>query len=292
MSTVSIAHKSRITKFPTPTYRSERSFAALFTQSPVLAFRLLTVWSRDPLTMVQAVLYPALMLVIIRIVLGDSVTRFNSMTLISGTNYAKPDSIYGTVPMMMLIAAMLGSVAGAVLLMQERKSGLLARLWVIPVHRAADLLGRAIAEAVRIVITTALLAVVGVAAGFRFHEGFLPSVALLGIPVLFGVAFGVAMMAAALASSKATLVEVAALAVSLMMFFNAGFVPISGYPAWAQPIVQHQPMTYAIETMRALAIGGEVAGSLPRTLLWLGAFLAVAVVPAIRGYRKSATGDR
>lgn len=289
--TVDVVEANLVTRFPARVAGTETSLPALVKQSLLLAQRLLTVWSRDPLTMVQAVLYPALMLAIMRIVLGDSVTQFNSLTLISGVNYAKPDSIYGTTPLMMLVAAMVGSIAGAVLVHQERRQGFLSRLYVMPIHRSADIVGRVIAEVVRIILTTFLIAAVGVACGFRFNQGFLPSVALLFIPILFGAAFFMFTLTLALASARTTLVEIASLAVTLLMFFNSGFVPASGYPAWAQPIVSNQPMTHAIEAMRALAIGGDVAGPLVSATLWSGAFILVFMYPAVRFYRKSATGE-
>ena len=44
-----------------------------------------------------------------------------------------------------------------------------------------------------------------------------------------------------------------------------------------------------IEAMRALAIGGNVAGPLTQTLIWATAMLALFIYPALKGYRMSVT---
>lgn len=273
--------KSPAVQFPVPVAaHPEGSLSALFRQSFLQAKRLLLVLSRDPLTMVQAVVYPALMLLILRIVLGDSISKFTGAS-----------SIYGTVPMMTLTSAMFGSMASAVMILRERQSGLLSRFWAMPIHRAADLIGRLIAEGVRIVLTTLLILAVGVALGFRFSQGIGSFFGILALPLLFGLGFATFVTAAALMSSKTTLIEIIALITTLSMFFNSGFVPVVAYPGWLQPIVENQPMTQAIEAMRALALGGDVAGPLTNSILWSVGLILVFIYPAMRGYRKSATGS-
>ena len=42
------------------------------------------------------------------------------------------------------------------------------------------------------------------------------------------------------------------------MFFSTGFVPLDQFPDWIQPVVEHQPVSCAIEAMRGLSLGGPV----------------------------------
>jgi hypothetical protein len=117
--------------FPEPNMvLGERSVRALWTHSLIQAKRLLMRWMRDPSTMIQALLYPALMLVMFRVVLGNSISAATGAP-----------AIYGQVPMIALVGAMFGSIVSAVGLKGERKSGLLSRFWTTPTHRAAGLLG-------------------------------------------------------------------------------------------------------------------------------------------------------
>jgi ABC-2 type transport system permease protein len=129
-----------------------------------------------------------------------------------------------------------------------------------------------------------------VALGFRFEQGPFAALALLGVPVLFGLAFATVVTAVAVWSTKQALVESISLGSSLMMFFSTGFVPLEAYPEWVQPIVEHQPMSYAIDAMRGLSLGGPVAEPLIAVTLWSLGLMAVFAVPAAIGYRRASRG--
>ncbi len=248
----------------------------LFPQTLVQTKRLLIRWQRDPLTVVQSLGFPALLLIMLNTVLGRQISAF------SGSS-----ALYGSVPMVTLVAVMSGSLAGAITLGRERDAGLLARFWVLPVHRASGLLARVLAEAVRIVACTLVLFGVGMALGFRFRQGIPAAVALIGVPVLFGLGFAALVTTAAVFSAKSAVVEVISLGSSLLMFFSTGFVPLTAYPEWAQPIVAHQPMSYAIGAMRGLSLGGPVRGPLLATLAWSLGAMVVFAVPAAIGYTRA-----
>jgi ABC-2 type transport system permease protein len=88
-------------------------------------------------------------------------------------------------------------------------------------------------------------------------------------------------------SATTTLVEAIALVNTLGIFFCTGFVPLDQYPQWIQPVVEHQPMSYAIEAMRGLSMRGSILWPMIATLLWAGGIIAVCVVPMVFGYRKA-----
>lgn len=260
---------------PTVTRRTE-SLRMLLPQSMIQTKRLLTRWARDPLTMMQALLFPALLLVMLNAVLGKQVSSF-----------AGADALYGSVPMVSLVGVMSGSLAGAVTLGRERDVGLLSRFWVLPVHRASGLLSRIVAESVRILLCTLVIFAVGVALGFRFTQGPLAAIALFTIPVLYGLGFATMVTALAVYTAKAALVEVVSLGSSMLMFFSTGFVPLAAYPGWARPIVEHNPLTHAIDTMRGLSLGGPVRGPLLATLAWSLGAIVVFALPAAIGFRRA-----
>lgn len=255
----------------------ENSRTALVAHSLLQTQRLLRRWTRDPFTMLQAVVYPALMLIMFNAVLGISVTKA------TGVN-----SVYGYAPMIMLVGAMFGSIASGIGLKTEWREGLLSRFWILPVHRASGLVSRLMAEAVRIMLTSVLILLVGVVLGFRFNEGPLAGIALLFVPLLMGIGFATMVTALAVTSAKLPLVELLSLVCTLLMFFNSGFVPTAAYPTWLQGFVANQPMSTAIDAMKGLSLGGPVAEPLIKTTLWSIGMIAVFAWPAIRGYRKAA----
>lgn len=257
--------------------QSERAFSAWVRHSLIQCKRLLLVWLRDPATTIQTLIYPALTLLMLRVVLGDSITAATGMP-----------SQYGTVPMITLVAAMSGAVVSALGFKKEQYTGLLGRMWTMPVHRAAGLTGRLLAEAIRVLITTLFVIAVGVCIGFRFWNGPLAALAMIAIPVLFGVAFAVLVTALATVSGGVMLVNIVGIVNTLLMFFNSGFVPTESYPTWLQPTVAHQPMSTAIDAMRGLSWDGAVTQPLLETLAWILGTIVLFTYPAIRGYRRAA----
>ncbi|WP_436838560.1 ABC transporter permease [Nocardia nova] len=247
----------------------------LLPQTFVQTGRLLRRWRRDPVTAAQTLVFPALLLVMLNTVLGQQISKF-----------AGVDALYGSVPMVTVVSAMSGSLAGAVTLGRERDAGLLGRFWALPIHRASGLLSRVLAEAARIVVCTVVLFAVGLALGLRWHH---PSavIVVIGVPVLYGLGFATMVTAVAVFSAKTFAVEAISLGSSLLMFFSTGFVPLSAYPGWAQPVVAHQPMSLAIDTMHAALLGDVIRGPLTATLAWSLGAMAVFAVPAAIGYRRA-----
>ena len=264
---------------PTENLEPEGSPKAWLSQSLVLARRQLTVLIRDRATVLQILLVPVLTMIMFKVVLGDAVGQATGQ-----------DSAYGTVPLVILVSAMFGSIASAVRLNLERGTGLLGRLYVLPINRAADLTSRVICEVVRIAITTIILLAAGTFIGFRFTQGPIAVLGILGVALLFGIAFSIFALALAVnARPTAPIVPLLSLVSSLLMFFNSGFSPVDAYPGWVKPIVEHQPMTPAIEVMRAFAAGGPITANLIAGIAWSVGLIVVFTYPALRGYRKAAT---
>ncbi|CAM3049472.1 ABC transporter permease [Skermania piniformis] len=239
---------------------------------------LLRTWSRDPGVVVQTVAFPAFMLLMFQLVLGKTVTAMG------GGN-----SIYGNAGLVALVAAMYGTVATGISLIDDRDSGLLTRTWSLPVPRAGFLAGRLSAEAVRTGLSTVVLFAVAVPLGFRFQHGLLAGLVAIAVPMVFAVGIAVLVVAVATVAVRQTLQQLAGLFL-LLLFFNVGFVPITEYPGWLQPVVRHQPMSPAIEAMRGLTEGGAVAAPLLETVAWTIGLVAVSGPVAMRGYRRAAEG--
>nr|WP_227985431.1 ABC transporter permease [Nocardia spumae] len=256
---------------------SERALSTWARHSVIQCKRLLMGWARDPATTVQTLIYPALTLLMFRIVLGDTITSATGMP-----------SVYGTVPLITLVAAMSGAVVSALGFKTEKQTGLLGRFWTMPIHRAAGLTGRLLAEAIRVLITTLFVLTVGVCIGFRFWNGPLASLAMICIPVMFGVGFAVMVTALATVSEGVMLVNIISIINTLLMFFNSGFVPVMAYPTWLQDAVENQPMSTAIDAMRGLCWDGPVAEPLWKTVAWILGMIVVFGYPAVRGYRRAA----
>lgn len=257
---------------------SENSLPALLSQTLVLTGRLLVRAARTPMTLVHAVLLPVAFLLTLKVVFGDSITS------ITGEN-----ALYRSVPLVALIATMSGSTTGMVGINTERLDGFLARLWSLPIHRAAGLLSRLGAETIRLLATTLIIVGTGMILGFRFNQGPAAAALWVAIPVIFGIAFAAIATTVALFSPKAVMVEAMQPVIILGATFCSGFVPVDKYPDWVQPFVRYQPMSPAVDAMRGLSVGGPVGSPLTTTLVWCAGILVVCLVPIMAGYRRAST---
>ncbi|MBW0269672.1 peptide ABC transporter permease [Nocardia sp. MH4] len=255
---------------------SETTPGALVRHTLIQTQRLLLRWARNPVTLLETLLIPCLLLIMLDIVVGGQIQKFTG-----------GDALYGSVPMVAIVGALSGAVASGVLLGRERDAGLLARFWVLPVHRASGIASRVLAEGCRIVLGTIAVVLVGALLGFRFHQGPLAALVFLAVPVLFGLAFATIVTAIAVFTAKASLVEGVTILTSLMMFFSTGFVPLIAFPTWIQPIVRNQPMSVAVDAMRGLADEGPIARPLTLTLVWCLGAIVLFAVPAAIGFRRA-----
>lgn len=248
------------------------------TESMVFAGRLFTHWRRYPIVPIQALLFPTVLLIIYSLLVSKSMTR------ITGT-----DSMDALVALCAVAGAMSGALGSALTVPNERDTGLLSRIWVMPVHRASPLSGTLLAEAVRTVAGTVLITAVGAALGFRFQGGWLALGVFLAIPVLVVMVYAlVAITIAVRAESRTMLTWLSTGTIGLVF---AGVAPVERIPVLVRPIIEYQPMTPTIEAMRALAQGQPALWPLLVTGLWLVGLTCVFAPLAIRGYRAAAGSE-
>lgn len=263
---------------PTRLPGSQNAARLFVAQTLLQTNRLLTRWARDYITVIGAIVLPILFMVVLNIVLGNLAYV---VTHDSG--------LYSIVPLIALGAAITGSTFVAIDLMRERSFGLLARLWVLPVHRTSGLISRILANAIRTLVTTLVMLGTGVVLGFRFRQGLIPSLMWISVPVILGIAIAAMVTTVALYTAQTVVVEGVELVQAIAIFFSTGLVPLNSYPGWIQPFVAHQPVSYAIAAMRGFAMGGPVLSPMIGMLVWTAGICVVCAVPLAIGYRRAST---
>ncbi|KLO37890.1 DrrC [Mycobacterium nebraskense] len=198
------------------------------------------------------------------------------------------ESVYSLVPVCAMLSGVFGALSTSLGIGMERDSGLLSRMWVLPVHRASALTGRLTAEAVRALFGTVLITAIGVAMGLRFTHGWATILVYVLIPSFMVVGFTTLVMAIAIRTNSVALMTWLAAGTVALAFLNPGTTPIMLYPDWLRPFVRMQPMSPPIEAMWGLAHGGPLLWPLALTLLWALVLFAVFIPIAVRGYRSAA----
>lgn len=254
---------------------------SLTVETLLFAGRLLTQWRREPMVLVQALLYPTFLLITFKLLVGKSVVR------ITGT-----DSLYGLVPMCAIAGAMFGAFAASFTIQVERDFGLLSRIWVLPVHRASLLTGRLVAEAARTLVSAVLITAVGIALGLRFQGGWLTVIPFLAVPVVVGVVFSTAVIAIAIRAKNSTALVWLMVPAMAAVFSSSGIAPVGTLPLWMGALIRLNPMAPAMESMRALAQGDPALWPLLLTVFWALGIAAVVGPLAVRGFRTAAASGR
>jgi len=158
----------------------------------------------------------------------------------------------------------------------------------MPMARSAVLAGRLVADTARMTITILIVLAVGYAVGFRFQNGVGPAILMIVLAVVFGVAICVIAAFTGLAIGDEESVQAFGLIwLFPITFLSSAFVPIATMPGWLQAFANNQPVTFVIDTMRALALGGPIEANLWKSLAWLAGIFIVFAPLAVRAYKRA-----
>ena len=229
---------------------------------------------RTPQLLVVSAVPPVLFVVLFRYVFGGAIHT-------SGGNYA--DYLLPTV---LILTQLLGATT-AVALATDLAGGMVDRFRSLPIARSAMLAGRTIADLGRgaLVVLAGLLA--GLAVGFRFHTGFVPSLAGMGLVLAFSFAMSWWMAWVALKVKDPETAQVAGfLPLVPFVFASSGFVPVASMPGWLQGFANAQPFSVTISAVRALTQGGPTAHYLWQSAAWIAGIMVVFGALAVMEYRR------
>jgi len=239
--------------------------------------RNLLVWVRVPAYIVFTVIQPVMFVLLFAFVFGGAIP-------VKGTTY-----VNFLMPGIIAQSAAFATFGTAIALAQELQKGVIDRLRSMPMARSAVLTGRLLADTLRMLITILIIVGVGYAVGFRFQNGWLPAVLMVVLATVFGLAICCIAAFTGLAIGDEESVQAFGLIwLFPLTFVSSAFVPVSSMPGWLQAFANNQPVTYVVDTMRALALGGPIEANLWKSVAWLAGIFIVFVPLAIRAYKRAA----
>jgi ABC transporter DrrB family efflux protein len=238
--------------------------------------RNLLVWMRVPAYIAFTVIQPVIFVLMFRYVFGGAIK-------VPGGNY-----VDFLIPGIIAQTAAFATFGTAIALAVELQKGVIDRLRSMPMARSAVLTGRLTADTIRMTVTILIVLAVGYAVGFRFQNGFWPAVAMLVLAIVFGVAICCIAAFTGLAIGDEESVQAFGLIwLFPLTFLSSAFVPIETMPGWLQAFANNQPVTYVVDTMRALALGGPVWDSFWKSAVWLIGIFVVFGPLAVRAYKRA-----
>jgi ABC-2 type transport system permease protein/oleandomycin transport system permease protein len=128
---------------------------------------------------------------------------------------------------------------------------------------------------------------VGFAVGFTLHTNVAKLLLGLAVLLLFGFSLSWIFAFIGLSVANAETAQAASFPVLLpLVFASSAFVSTESMPGWLQVFAEHQPVTAAVDAMRALALGGPWTAEVLASLAWSAGILLVFAPLAIRRYRR------
>ncbi|MFE7294823.1 ABC transporter permease [Streptomyces sp. NPDC057579] len=191
------------------------------------------------------------------------------------------------VPGLLLQLALFGGSFGGFGLILEKQAGILERMRVTPVSRAALLLGRVLRDAALLLFQSVLLVLAALVMGLRAP--------LAGI--LVGFAF-VAVLAVSLASLSYALAMKVRMpqefgpvvnAVTMPAMLLSGLMlPMALAPGWLDALSHLMPLRYLVDAVRAAYTGAYASPVVLRGALVAAGFAALAMALCTRAFRQAA----
>jgi ABC-2 type transport system permease protein len=194
-------------------------------------------------------------------------------------------------PAILVTSGITSAVGSGSELIRDMDNGVLTRFRALPVDLQWVLVARAVADVLRTAAQIVLL--LGFAAlffGFR-PAGGLPGVAaalLLSLFVITALTWVFIALGAWVRSAR-IMQSISGLTLFPLMFASSAYVPVAALPGWLQAVALVNPVSYAVDATRALAldwpVGDAVFGAVATSLL-TG---AVGMWVAVRGFRRPLT---
>jgi ABC-2 type transport system permease protein len=249
-------------------------------QIAILAGRSLRAVVSDPKLVIFSLLQPLVMLLLFSQVFGSMAGSGNFPAGVTYIDYLMPAILVTTG-----VGAALQSGIG---LVTDMKNGVLGRLRSLPVNNVSVLVARSLADLVRTAVQLVLLLVAAVVL-FDFSPaggvaGVVPAF-LLALAVSWALSWIFLAVGSWVRNAEA-MQSVGFLAMFPLMFASSAFVPIDGLPLWLRVVATVNPLTYAVDASRNLALAMPVGGGVVGALAASAGLLVVGIVAAVRGFRR------
>jgi ABC-2 type transport system permease protein len=249
-----------------------------------VAKRTVRKFVRTPQLIVVGTIQAAMFLLIFRYVFGGAIH------VGGGVSY-----VDFLVPGFVTTGVLFAGTAAAAGVAEDLEQGFVDRLRSLPIPRAAVLAGRALGDTGLLTWSLAVTTAVGFAVGFRLNSDLAAGLAAFGLLVVYGFAFSWLFITIGLLAGNAQGAQGMSLLVFPLTFVSSAYVPVDTLPSWLQPIAEHQPITYMVDTVRALCLGGNAHAVLGHgagyylvpSLLWTVAIVAVFGLIATARFRRS-----
>lgn len=252
-----------------------------------LTWRNLLRIGRSPERIMFTLIMPVLFTLLFRYVFGGAIGGLQGVTYASYL-----------IPGVGVQVIALASVTSGFAIADDLATGYFYRIRTLPTVRSAVPLARMAADLGTMVAQVLVLVAIGSAVGFR--AGSVPGLVLGALVLLlFGISLSLAFATLGLLLGRPEAVNTVAMPLVFpLTMASSAFVPPATMPGWLRAFAEHQPVSVACDSLRALALGpqdtpavraaffgGQSDGALVlQSVLWSAAIAAIALVVSVRRF--------
>ena len=217
---------------------------------------------RDKQALYFSLVFPVILMFIMKAIVGRSV--------VGGMNYI--DFVIPGLVTMTIVQLAVFSIAFVVA--QQKEKGVIKRLFATPMTSFDFLSAQVVSRLVVSLIQTLLFIALAILIMSYTMKGSiiaLTIVAILGTLVFLSLGF----LVSGLSKSVETVPAIANLVIFPMIIFGNIFFPLDRIPSWLKPIVDHLPVKYLADGLRAIMTEGKSLFAVRTEALWLLVWLVV-----------------
>lgn len=193
-------------------------------------------------------------------------------------------------PATLVNIAMITAMGAGAGLVAETYTGVIGRLRTLPISPVSVLVARTVADTARLAVQLATIVVAAV-----LFLGFDPDGGVLGLAaavlLTLVVGWGLSWVFVAIATWQRNIEVMQAvsfIAMYPLMFSSSAYMPLENMPPWVRAVATANPLTYAIDATRALALGRSPGWALPWAVLLAAVAALGGAAVAARNFRRSA----
>ncbi|HET6652634.1 MAG TPA: ABC transporter permease [Nocardioides sp.] len=200
------------------------------------------------------------------------------------------------VPGIMAQTMAFASFIVAIGLVNDLDKGIVDRLKSLPISRSSILVGRSVSSLIHSSIGIGVMALTGLAIGWRAHNGFTDTVLGFALLLLFG--FSMIWLGIWVGSSMRSVESVNGVMFTTMFpitFVANTFAPTQGMPDWLATIAEWNPISALVQALRDLwgnglpATGNEawpLQHPVVTTVIWAVGLTAIFAPLAVASFRR------
>jgi len=252
-----------------------------YQETSALTWRWVRRLSREPMSLIFGLIQPMLFWLIL---FGNLFKRASVIPGIEGPDYIS--FLTGGVIMMTVLNS---GLAGGVDMLFDKENGFLERLMSTPINRNSLILSRFIfVMGITSLQILVMLLVAFLLFGVQVVSGF-PGIVMI---IIIGLLFGVGLIALSLSlafsvKSHGSFFSLLGFLSLPLIFVSSALVTREMMPAWMSFLANFNPMTYAIDVVRSLILGGWEWGQIALVVLVLLFFDAICFAISGRAFRKN-----